>query len=169
MQIGEAVRIAHPFPAEYQEFAALAKTRPELAAAAAPLEQAAIDGVASRAVLAHELHAVAGKVATVSPPAAEDGWTGRVWTQLRGLVTIRRVDGAGQSPDQIAMTTAEKAMAQGDLAGAVDSVRKLADVDAAKPWLRLATARLQVEEALHKITTLLAARLGNAANPKPPG
>jgi hypothetical protein len=169
LQIGEAVRIAHPFPAEYQEFAALAKSRPELAAAAAPLEQPAIDGVASRAVLTRELRALAGKVATISPPPAEAGETGRIWAQLRGLVTIRRVDGAGQSPDETAMTAAEKAMAQGDLAGAVDSVRKLSDGDAAKPWLRLATARLQVEDALHKITTLLAARLGNAANAKPPG
>ncbi|HEX3885641.1 MAG TPA: hypothetical protein VHW66_23515 [Stellaceae bacterium] len=169
LQIGEAVRIAHPFPAEYEEFAALAKTRPELAAAAAPLEQPAIDGVASRAVLARELHALAGKVATVAAPPAKDGWTGRVWAQLRGLVTIRRIDGAGQTPDQIAMTSAEKAMAQGDLASAVDAVRKLSDADTAKPWLQLATARLQVEEALHKITTLLAARLGNAANTKPPG
>ncbi len=161
LQIGEAVRIAHPFPAEYQEFAALAKSRPELAAAAAPLEQPAIDGVASRAVLARELHGLAGKVATVPPPPADDGWAGRA--QLRGLVTIRRVDGAGQSPDRIALTAAEKAMAQGDLAGVVDAVRKLSDADAAKPWLRLATARLQVEEALHTLTTLLAARLGNAA------
>jgi len=169
LQIGEAVRVAHPYPAEYEEFAALAKTRPEIAAAGAPLEQPAIDGVASRAVLAHELHALAAKVTTVSVFRATDGWTGWLWAQLRGLVTIRRTDGAGQSPDQIAVTAAEKAMGQGDLAGAVDAVRKLSDADAAKPWLRVATARLQVEEALHKITTLLAARLGNAANSKSPG
>ncbi len=169
LQIGDAVRAARPFASEYQAFAALAKNRPEIAAAAAPLEAPAATGVASRAVLAQELHTLATKIETVTPPPASD-WSERVIGQLRGLVTIRRIDGAGGSPDETAIRTAQKALAQGDLAGAVAALGKLggANADAAKPWLQMAQARLGVEDALHKVTTLLAARLGSAAD-KPPG
>jgi hypothetical protein len=168
LQIGEAVRAARPFAAEYQAFAALAKNRPEVAAAAAPLEEPAASGVASRVVLTQELRALAAKIETVAPPPAKN-WRERVVGQLRGLVTIRRLDGTGDSPGEAAVDAAQKALAQGDLAGAVAALGKLTgdDAEAAKPWLRLAEARLGVESALHKVTTLLAARLGSAAAENP--
>lgn len=164
LQIGEAVRAARPFAAEYEAFATLAKNRPEIAKAAAPLEEPAATGVASRVVLTQELRALAAKIETVVPPPAKD-WRERVIGQLRGLVTIRRIDGAADSPDHAAVAAAQKALAQGDIAGAVAALGKLGPdhADAAKPWLRMAEARLGVEDALHKITTLLAARLGSAA------
>lgn len=170
LQIGDAVRAARPFAAEYQAFATLAKNRPEIAAAGAPLEEPAATGVASRVVLTQELHALAAKIETVAPPPARN-WRERVVGQLRGLVTIRRIDETGASPDEAAVDAAQKALAQGDLAGAVAALGKLGGdhADAAKPWLQLARARLGVEGALHKVTTLLAARLGSAAADKPPG
>jgi hypothetical protein len=170
LQIGDAVRAARPFAAEYQAFAALAKNRPELAAAAAPLEEPAATGVAGRVVLTQELHALATKIETVAPLPATN-WRERVVGQLLGQVTIRRIDGTGGSPDEAAVDAAQKSLAQGDLAGAVAALGKLSDAnaDAAKPWLQMAEARLGVENALHKVTTLLAARLGSVAVGKPPG
>jgi hypothetical protein len=170
LQIGEAVRAARPFAAEYRTFAALAKNRPEIAAAATPLEAPAPTGVASRMVLTQELHALAAKIETVAPPPAQN-WRERVVGQLRGLVTIRRIDGTGDSPDEAAVSAARKALAQGDLGGAVAALGKLsgANADAAKPWLEMARARLGVESALRKVTILLAARLGSPAADKPPG
>jgi hypothetical protein len=170
LQIGEAVRAARPFAAEYQAFAALAKNRPEIAAAAAPLGEPATTGVAGRVVLTRELHALAAKIKTVAPPPAQN-WHERVVGQLRGLVTIRRIDGTGDSPDEAAIDAAEKALGQGDLAAAVAALGKLSgtNADAAKPWVQMAEARLGVENALHKVTTLLAARLGSATADKPPG
>lgn len=164
LQIGDAVRAARPFAAEYQTFATLAKNRPEIAKAAAPLEEPAATGVASRVVLTQELRALAGKIETVAPPPAKN-WRERVVAQLRGLVTIRRLDGTGDSPAEAAVDRAQQALSKGDLAEAAASLGKLSgdDADAAKPWLQLAEARLGVERALQKITTLLAARLGNAA------
>lgn len=168
LQIGDAVRAARPFAAEYQVFAALAKNRPEIAAAGAPLEGPAATGVASRAVLTRELHALAAKIDTVAPPPATN-WRERVVGQLRGLVTIRRVDGTGDTPDEAAVDAAQKALAEGNLGGAVAVLGKLSDAhaDAAKPWLQMAAARLGVETALNKVTTLLAARLGSAATDDP--
>ena len=71
------------------------------------------------------------------------------------------------------MANAEKALAQGDLAGAVQALQNLSARQrrARNAWLRMATGRLQVEEALQRLTTLLAARLGKppAASASSPG
>ena len=173
LQIGDAVRAARPFAAEYDTFVALARSRPDLAAAAQPLAGAAKAGLASRAVLAAGLRALDDKIATVSSPApAADDWRGRIVARLRSLVTIRRVDGGDETPAQAAVGKAEKALAGGDLAGAVAALQPLTgnDADAAKPWLQMAAARLQAEHALREIATLLAAHLGApAAAAAPPG
>lgn len=170
LQIDAALRTARPFPDEYAALAALVHGRPDLAAAAAPLAGAAKAGVASRAVLSRRLHALAMRIATAQPPPAADDLGGRIMAQLHSLVTIRRVGGAGETPAETAVDTAEAAMRHDDLAGAVEAMRGLtgANAAAAKPWLDLAEPRLQAEAALNKLTTLLAARLGKpAALPEP--
>jgi hypothetical protein len=173
LQIGDAVRAARPFAAEYDTFVALAHSRPDLAAAAQPLAAAAKAGLASHAVLTAQLRALDDKIATVSsPPPAADDWRGRIVARLRSLVTIRRVDGGGETPAQAAVGKAEKALAGGDLAGAVAALQPLTgnDAEAAKPWLQMAAMRLQAEQALREITTLLAAHLGTpAVAAAPPG
>lgn len=165
LQIGEAVQMARPFAAEYDTLAALVRGHPDLAAAAAPLAGPAKSGVASRAVLAERLHALAGHIATATPPPAANDWRGRIMAQLRSLVTIRRIDGSGQTPAETAVAAAERAMAKNDLAGAVEALQPLsgASAAAAKPWLQLAESRLAVEDALSRLSTLLAAHLGTTA------
>ena len=164
LQIREAIETARPFAAEYDALAAVAKSRPEIAAAAAPLAGAAKSGVASRAVLIERLHALAGAIATAKANPVPDDWGARAWRQLRGLVTIRRVDGAGQSAPEAAVSAAERSLAGGDLAGAVAALDALTGpaADAARPWLQMARQRLDVETALHQVETLLIARLGTA-------
>src|SRR5260370_5564337 len=103
LRIREAIEVARPFVAEYDAFAALARTHPDIAAAAAPLAEPAKSGVADRAVLAQRLHALAGAIATAEAPPADADWSERAWARLRGLVTIRRVDGAGQSAPEAAV------------------------------------------------------------------
>jgi hypothetical protein len=173
LQIGDAVRAARPFAAEYDTFVALARSRSDLAAAAQPLAGAAKAGLASRAVLTARLRALDDKIATVAPPApAADDWRGRIVARLRSLVTIRRVDGGGETPAQAAVGKAEQALAGGDLAGAVAALQPLtgSDAEAAKSWLQMAAARLQAEQALREIATLLAAHLGApGAAAAPPG
>ncbi|HVC54130.1 MAG TPA: mitofilin family membrane protein [Stellaceae bacterium] len=168
LQIRDAVAAGRPFTAEYDALSDLAHSRADVAAAAAPLAAPATTGVASRAVLAETLRALAGTIAAAQKPPVAAGWAAATLARLRGLVRIRRIDAAAPAgtPDAV-VTAAERALAGGDLAAAVEALDKLtgAPQAAARPWLRLAQQRLAVEAALHRIETLVSARLGAAALP----
>jgi hypothetical protein len=164
LRIREAIEVARPFAAEYDAVAALARSRPEMAAVAAPIAGPAKSGVASCAVLAQRLHALAGTIATAEARPADDDWGERAWARLRGLVTIRRIDGAGQSAPEAAVSAAERSLAAGDLAGAAAALDPLTGpaAEAARPWQQMARLRLAVETALRQVEGLLVARLGAA-------
>jgi hypothetical protein len=168
LQIRSAVQAGRPFTAEYEAFATLARRHPEIAEAAASLAEAAQTGVASPAVLAKRLRELAGGIAGAGGPvAASDpgstGWGEAALARLRGLVTIRRVDGAKPSSAEAAVGGAELALAGGDLAGAIAALDKLtgAAAEAAAPWLRMARQRLTVDTALRRLEALVTARLGS--------
>jgi hypothetical protein len=165
LQIREAIEVGRPFAAEYNTLLALAQSRPEIAAAAAALAEAATTGVAGRVALAERLRQLAPQIATAAAPESEPGWRSEVKTQLQSLVTIRRVDGPGQSPAEAAVATAQRDVAGGDLAGAVAALGELggANAAAAEPWLKMARQRLQVETALRRVETLAAAQLAAGA------
>jgi hypothetical protein len=167
LQIREALEVARPFAAEYTTLVALARTRPEIAAAAVTLAEPAMTGVASRTALTERLRQLAPRIATASAPADDQGWRGQLEAELRSLVTWRRIDGAGQSPAETAVNTAQRALAAGDLAGAVEALGALTgpNAEAAKPWLEMARRRLAVETTLRQLETLATAQLGggNAA------
>jgi hypothetical protein len=172
LQIRGAVQTGRPFAAEYDAFAALARSDPEIGEAAAPLAEPAKNGVASPAVLAKRLRELAADIASTSSPAprsAAPGWADAVLARLRGLVTIRRIDGARPEGAAAAVNAAELALAGGDLAGAVAALDKLtggpAEIVAA--WLRMAHQRLAVDAALRRVEALLTARLGST--PATPG
>jgi hypothetical protein len=176
LQIRGAVETGRPFSAEYDAFAALARSRPEMAAAAAPLAGPAKTGVAGRGALARRLRELAPAItsggAEAETPAGEPGWAEAALARLRGLVTIRRVDGAAaRDGAKGAVNVAESALAGGDLASGVAVLDKLSGMPAetAGPWLRMARERLVVEAALHQVEALLTARLGNPAPTPAPG
>lgn len=168
LQIREAVEAGRPFDAEYQALITMSRSHPDIAAAAAPLAELATSGVASRGVLAARLHQLAPRIAAATPPA-KSSWRSQIVARLRSLVTIRRIDGAGQSPAEAAVSSAERALAGGDLKQAVDALSGLggANLAAAEPWLGMARQRLAVEAALRQIETLITAELGGA--PAKPG
>jgi hypothetical protein len=171
LQIRSALQAGRPFAAEYEAFAALARGRSEIAEAAAPLADPAKTGVAGLAVLAKRLHELAGNIAGASgsaAPAGPDtaGWGDAALARLRGLVTIRRIDGARPTGADAAVNAAELALAGGDLAAAVAALDKLtgAPAAAAAPWLRMARQRLAVDAALRRLEALLTAGLGSPAS-----
>ena len=169
LQMREAVEQARPFPAAYSAFKAL-NTAPELAAAAEPLAAAARNGVASRAVLAKQLAELAGQIATATEPPPQSDWGAQALAQLRGLVTIRRIDGAPQTASEAAVSAAQSALAGGDLGAAIAALEPLtgANAAAARPWLQMARERLSVETALDRVQALLAANLDSRAPPAGP-
>jgi hypothetical protein len=181
-EMREAIEQARPFPAEFDAFVRLARGS-DLAAAAEPLAEPARNGVASRAVLVKGLAELAGRMAVASEPAVESDWREQTLARLRGLVTIRRIDGsshtgsAGGSAGRSAggsdggsdgpVGAAQTALGRGDLAGAVAVLEPLtgANAEAARPWLLMAGERLAAETALDHIQKLLTERLGGLPAP----
>ncbi|HEV2334318.1 MAG TPA: hypothetical protein VGS13_02360 [Stellaceae bacterium] len=178
LQIQDAVEAGRPFAAAYEALVGLARTRPEIAAAAAPLAEPAKTGLAGRPILAERLHELAGVIAAAhaspqSPPGiatAAPGWTDQALARLRGLITIRRIGEPGHDQPEgsaaAAVSAAERALAGGDLEGAVGALGGLAGAPAgaAGPWLRMARERLAAEAALRQLESLLVSRLGAPAN-----
>ena len=173
-EMREAIEQARPFPTEFDAFVRLARGS-DLAVAAEPLAEPARNGVASRAVLVKGLAELAGRMAVASEPAVESDWREQTLARLRGLVTIRRIDGsshtgsAGRSDggSDGPVGAAQTALARGDLAGAVAALEPLtrADAEAARPWLLMAHERLAAETALDHIQELLTERLGSLPAP----
>jgi hypothetical protein len=164
LQIREAVDQGRPFQAEYAGLAA-SGLDPELASAVEPLAGPARNGVASRAVLSKRLAELAGRVANATEPAAEPDWGAQTLARIRGLVTIRRIEGASQTGPEAAVSAAQTALARDDLAEAVKTLEALtgANAEAARPWLGMARERLSAERALDRIQQLLTARLGSGS------
>src|SRR5262249_4717701 len=107
-------------------------------------------------------------------PAAAN-WADAALSRLYGLVRIRRLDaaaGAATTDAGATVKSAERALAGGDLAGAVAALDPLTGSpgEVAQPWLRMARDRLAVETSLDRIAALLTVRLGaaNALSVAPP-
>lgn len=164
LQIRDAIDTGRPFPAEYDALAGLAKSRPDVSVAAAPLAEPAKSGVATRIVLIERLRALSGAIVTAQPNPAEEDWAARASAQLRSLVTIRRVDGSGQSASEAAVGAAERSLAAGDLAAAISAIEGLTGpaAEARRPWLQMARQRGEAEEALHRVQAIVVARPGPA-------
>jgi hypothetical protein len=167
-QMREAIEQARPFPTEFDAFIRLARDS-DLAAAAQPLAELARNGEASRAVLVKGLAELAGRMAVASEPSTQSDWREQTLARLRGLVTIRRIDGSSHTGSEGAVSTAQAALAAGDLAGAVAALEPLtgADAEAARSWLLMARERLAAEAALDHVQELLTERLGS--RPAAPG
>jgi hypothetical protein len=168
LQMREGVETAEPFAVPYDAFVTLAQGRPLLVAAAQPLAPLAKSGVASRAALARDLSRLADRIATARPAAPANDWRARVLEQLRGLVTVRRLDSQQTSPEA-AVDRAETDLARGDLAAAVTALQALsgAPAAAARPWLAAARRRLAAETALSRLQRILAVRTSQQAAPAP--
>jgi hypothetical protein len=169
LQMREGIEEARPFPAPYGAFKGLAHDDPVLLAGAAPLAQAARDGIASQAVLRARLDNFESEIARASKPAGKLRWWEQALDRIRGLVTIRRIGVAAHAGPEAAVNVAQSALAAGNLAAAVSALGSLdsADAEIAQPWLRLARDRLAAEAALARLQELLAARLGAATKPSP--
>jgi len=91
------------------------------------------------------------------------GWFASLW---RSLIVVRSTDpGAGDGPDAV-VARAEKKLAEGEFAGAVDEVSRLSG-KAAEPaleWLRQGRARLEIES---RIATIRGTIERSPASPPP--
>lgn len=123
-------------------------------------------GVPSKAALAARLQALPRPVvaATLPPakaPPAPRGWWERVTRRLSGLVVIRRV-GEAPAPGGRAPMAASRALAAGDLAGALAALEH-ADGSAIAAWRRDARARIEADGLADQLDAMIARRLGRGA------
>lgn len=163
-QLRRAIATSRPYEVELASATALARERPEAAAALRPLEARASQGLPSLAVLAERLEQLAPALANPEATAsAESDWRSAMLARIKGLVSVRRIgaraaaEGGGT---EAAVAEAEVALKGSDLAGAVAAIRKLdgAAAETARPWLADAEARLQAETAIASLDSALARR-----------
>ncbi len=169
LQMRDAVAGGQPFPTAYAAFDGLARDDPALMAGAAPLAEAARDGVASRSILRRQQADHTDAMARADKPAVKLKWWEQALDRIKRLVTIRRIGSAAHNDPEAAITAAQSALASSDLAGAVSALGSLSgsNANAAQPWLRMARGRLAAEAALAHLQELLAAHLGAASTPPP--
>jgi hypothetical protein len=171
-----ATESSRPYAGELGAAKALAQSRPDVAEALRPLDARAEKGIPTRAVLAQRFGATANAIARAERAPPGDDWGDQALAKLKGLVTVRRVgQSAVEGGPDAALASAEAALKDGDLSGAVAALETLqgAPAEAAKPWLDDARARVAAEAALDKAETSVTQRMaatsgdsGNAGKPR---
>jgi hypothetical protein len=153
-QLRSALATSRPYAAELQAAEALAKDRPDTLAELHKLDGRAQQGVQTLAMLTQRFPALAHGAPQATAPASADGsWRARALAKLEGLVTVRRAgEPRANEPDGTggALTAADAALKNGDLAAAVVAMRR-ADLPASPAtasWIEDAQARLDAEVAL---------------------
>lgn len=148
--LAESAQTSRPFEAE---LAVLERVLP-LSADVRALRPMAETGVPSRAALAAEYADVAARASTAArQPGEGAGVIDRVLHALSGIVSIRRVgETTGNAPDAI-LARAERQAAEGDLVGALNSLRLLppAASTAMAPWTARARQRVALDQHLANI------------------
>jgi hypothetical protein len=167
--LGNAISSSQPFSAELASVEALGRGRPDWAQSLRPLEDKAKTGLPSTAILAGRFSdevAPAILRAEAAGPSAQQSIGQAVLAKLRGLVVIRRTDGAGGgTPAQQAVAAADSALQKGDLAGAVAALKPLTGpaAEAAAPWLAEAQQRLAAEQIVARLSQQVSADLAAGA------
>ncbi|MEE2565278.1 hypothetical protein [Hyphobacterium marinum] len=142
MALAEIAETSDPFEAERAALARLWRGRTELSS----LQSLARAGVPDRESLAADF------------PRAEIEAAAGPSRAFFGLIEVRRTTGAEDGDGPLALAAlADARLQRGDLEGAVAATERLEGeaLDAARPWLLSAQARLQVESALDSLRAAL--------------
>jgi hypothetical protein len=155
-ELAATIGTSRPYAGELGAAEALAAGKPDILAQLKTLEAGAAAGIPGAAVLARQFSAdVAPALMRAGAESAAPGesWWRRILARIESLVVIRRTDQEGEKsadPVAAAVATAEAALDQGDIAGAVGAVEGMPEEAAAPalPWLALAKQRLAAEAAV---------------------
>ena len=164
--LAEAAQTSRPFEAE---LAALEQVMP-LSADVRALRPLAETGAPSRAALAAEFSAAAARASVEARAPGEGASIGdRLLHALSRVVTIRRVGSTtGNSPDAV-LARPERQAAEGDLAGALNTLRALPPraADAMGAWRARALQRVTLDRHLANIRAQALADLAAARGARP--
>lgn len=160
-QLDSLMAASEPFGGTLRDIAALAPDDEAVQDAVAALEPLKDAVIPSRADIIDAFAAVAPVVDRVERIAGAEGWVDETLAELRGLVSIRRTDSSESAP---AVSRAEAALENGDLAGAVAAVEPLAGEDPLiADWVKKAKQRMAASASLKVLRDAALARLRMAA------
>jgi hypothetical protein len=164
--LGEAAQTSRPFTAELAALEQVMPLSPDVRA----LRPLAETGAPSRAALAAEFSAAAARASVEARAPGEGANFGdRILHALSRVVTVRRVGSTtGNSPDAI-LARAERQAAEGDLAGALNTLRALPPraADAMGAWRIRAEQRVALDRHLANIRAQALADLAAAREARP--
>ena len=174
-EIASALGSSAGFASALETLRGIAGDDPEIAATLERLAPFAARGVVTLDGLRARYPEAANAIVRAAPAADDAGWIDETVTRLSQLVTVRRTGGA-VDPASVdgRLVEAERALAAGDLAGAIALVEPLAsdaaEASSAQAWLRDARARHEADAALAALAATLRARVGArwAATGAPP-
>lgn len=162
-QLDAALDSGRPYRPALNRLQALGRDDPLIAQSEAltVLAPWADHGIPDRLALQRRFTQITPQIARALAGTDEETWLDSVWNSLRGLITIRRVDGDGElSP----VSQAEIAMDRGDLsaaAAALDGAGSLGPEGNA--WLSQVRARIAAERELEALYGLVIAPLAGTA------
>lgn len=169
LAVGQLVQAAEGgggFVRELAAVRAMGGDDPEIAQAAAALENYASSGIPTLATLRASFPETAAAVARAEPVTEGDGWTDRVVDRLASLVTVRRTGPSAMANEGVdgILARAESAVFGGDLQTAVKALEELRGppAEAAADWLQRARSRLEAERLLGTLQQRALVRLSAA-------
>lgn len=149
-----------PFANELTALKAVMPPEPEIA----DLSHYAATGVPTVATLTKRFEARIDPILAAERDAQAHNWAERLWADMVGLVSVRRVGNVSGKDTQARVARAEYALKHGNLA---DAVREVEALDkpakkAAATWLHDAKARLAVTRDSRALTNRIVAELAAA-------
>jgi len=122
-------------------------------------------GAPTHPALKASLSAQAGDILAAERNAKVKSWSGRLWANLAGLVSIRRTGDIPGDGTEARVARAEAALGKDDLARAAAEIAGLkgAAHDAAAPWLAQAQARLAIDRDTRALMARTIASLSGAS------
>jgi hypothetical protein len=156
--LARAAGEASPFKPQLDAIAALAPDDPAVAALLPYAER----GVPTIAILESRFPDAAREALDAERAAnAGNGLFGRLWTNLSGLIRVRRIGDPGGATNQDRLARAETHLSRRDLASAVMEVRGVEGEAGTRmtSWLEGAEARLAVETAIAGMETRIVSAL----------
>src|SRR5262249_29100229 len=157
------LQTARAYASELRAAEALASGTPEILQPLQTLEARAERGIPTTAVLAERLDQVARDVTATDATASAGGrWSQRALAKVEGLVRGRGVgEGEGGAPGDDPVGAARAALRKGQLAPAVETMKRLPGAAAgiAAPWIADAEARLAADASLAAVDAALTQRV----------
>lgn len=162
-QVEAALNSGRPYRSALDRLYTLGQDDPLIrdSAALAVLEPWADQGIPDRLALRRRFVEITPQIDRALAATQEEGWLDNVWNSVKGLITIRRIDGDGElSP----VSRAEIAMERGDLAAAAAALEGAGSLGLeGDAWIDDVNSRIAAEREIESLYGLVIAPLAGTA------